>query len=369
MGKLFWKFFFFLWLAQVTTAAAMGAMMWLHYHDNLVQQSHFGEFPGDSKKIVLHPPFEFAHQPPPKFLFPIMPVLTGIIVSLVFAALLAWYFAKPIRGLRNAFSAAANGDLDQKLTSIMGDRQDELADLCHDFDTMTQQLHRLMQGQQQLLHHVSHELRSPLARLHAIIGLIRQKPEHLSDMMGRLESESIRMETLVAELLTFSKLESGIEFKPKEEIAIDELIRDLVEDTKLEAESHDCKIVSTGNTAIFVNGNNELLYRAIENVMRNAIKYSPKNGTISIDVVTDPKETMVHIYVTDDGMGVQPHDIEFIFKPFMRGQNAREGYGLGLAIAQQVIAIHGGSITARNEVGRGLCVIMSLPVFTAHANS
>jgi len=286
-------------------------------------------------------------------------------VSLVFAALLAWYFSKPIRSLRAAFEAAANGRLDELVEPKMGKRRDELADLGRDFDSMAQRLKSLMDGQRRLLHDVSHELRSPLARLQAAIGLARQQPERLDATLARIERESVRMDQLVSELLTLSRLEAGMAGKLDEEVDLNELLANVVDDARFEAETSGCRVKFEARGNAVVRGNAELLHRAVENVVRNALKHSPADGLVSIALEVNKNGRAVAISVSDEGAGVPESELHAIFEPFFRGNqtNAPDGHGLGLAISQRVIIAHKGSIFASNRGAGGLSVTLSLPVF------
>lgn len=361
MGRLFWKFFFFFWLAQFATAIGVGVMIWFERHD----PAHF------RAEIDVRPPppgFEYRRPPPPheRHLFPpLMPLAAGAVVSLVFAALLAWYFSKPIRRLRAAFEAAAEGRLDERVEPKMGKRRDELADLGRDFDSMAQRLQRLMDGQRRLLHDVSHELRSPLARLQAAIGLARQQPERLDASMARIERESVRMDKLVSELLTLSRLEAGMAGKLDEDVDLNELLANVVDDARFEAETSGCRVEFEEHAQIMVRGSAELLHRAVENVVRNALKHSPANGLVSIALDVNENGRAVAISVSDEGGGVPESELHAIFEPFFRGNqsHAADGHGLGLAISQRVIIAHKGSIFAGNRAEGGLSVTLSLPVF------
>jgi signal transduction histidine kinase len=279
-----------------------------------------------------------------------LPVVAGALVSLIFAALLAWYFAKPIRSLRSAFNAAADGRLEQGLVSEMGGRRDELADLGRDFDRMTAHLKRLMDSQRRLLHDVSHELRSPLARLQAAIGLLHQQPERSGDLLSRIERESMRMDHLVAQLLTLSRVEAGMAGRLDERVDLGELLSNVTEDASFEAEARDCQVCFNVCDTACIKGNAELLHRAFENVVRNAVKHSPNGATIHVDLGLDADYKVVCVNVSDQGKGVAEADLASIFEPFFRGQSnhSADSHGLGLAIAQRVVVAHGGQITAQN---------------------
>ena len=292
---------------------------------------------------------------------PLMPLAAGALVSLVFAALLAGYVARPIRNLRAAFEAAADGRLEQRLAPAMGRRRDELADLGRDFDRMASRLKSLMDSQRRLLHDVSHELRSPLARLQAAIGLVRQQPERIDDFVARIERESGRMDTLVSELLTLSRIEAGMAGKLDEAVNLGELLGDVVDDARFEAAVRACRVEFAATDAAPVRGNAELLYRAIENIVRNAVKHAPPGSRVEIDLA--PSGERVIVRVQDAGPGVAESDLQAIFAPFFRGSavTAQDGHGLGLAISQRVVEAHQGTIVAANRPGGGLCVTVSLP--------
>ena len=295
--------------------------------------------------------------------FPFWGTVAGIVASFLFAGLLAWYFSRPIRALRNAFEAAAGGDLAPRFTTPAGVRGDELTDLGRDFDSMSAQLRSLMDGQRRLLHDVSHELRSPLARLQAAIGLAHQQPDKIAASLERIERESVRMDKLVGELLTLSRLEAAPVLPAQEEISIMDLIEEIVGDARFEAEQCGRSIAVSGLAIVNVRGAPDLLWRAIENVVRNAIKHSPPNGSVGIVLSADAQ--CVRIAVLDRGPGVAPADLAAIFAPFFRSDPASnnvDGHGLGLAIAQRVVLAHGGTIGAENRAGGGLQVTIALPV-------
>ena len=301
----------------------------------------------------------------PRFqpLTPWVPLAAAALASLLVAVLLAWYFSRPIRALRQAFDAAANGDLAPRFASASGKSGTELNDLGRDFDRMTARLRSLMDGQTRLLHDVSHELRSPLARLQAAIGLAYQQPEKWSASMERIERESVRMDKLVGELLTLARLEAGAIRASQEEISMAELLDQIADDARYEAASQQRGVVQEGDADVLVTGQADLLGRAIENVVRNAIKHSPEGGEVQLQVRALPDARQLSIRVLDRGPGVSQADLDTIFQPFFRASNAStEGHGLGLAIAQHVIEAHGGSIKATNRAGGGLCVEMILPV-------
>lgn len=300
--------------------------------------------------------------PPP----PLLPILAGLFASLAFSALLAWYLAKPIRNLRGAFADAARGNLDVRVAPMMGRRRDELADLGRDFDHMAGRLRDLMDAQRRLLHDVSHEIRSPLARLQAAIGLARQRPETREAGLDRIEREAQRLDEMVGELLTLSRLEAGMADNQQETADLAELLGMVVEDARFEAEVSGRKVnyAATGPAPIRCRA--ELLHRAIENVVRNALKFSPEGATVEVNA-GPVGPGMAGVTVADRGPGVPEPDLEAIFVPFYRSETSANtrGFGLGLAIAKRAVEAHGGTIHAANRGGGGLVVTMHLPTVPA----
>ena len=295
--------------------------------------------------------------------FPLMPLLGGVVVSFIFAALLAWYFSKPINILRSAFEQASHGKLDVRVANAMGGRSDELSDLGHDFDAMAARLESLLQSQTKLLHHISHELRSPLARIQMALGLVRQSPHKIAEFLDRITLEANRMDGLVGELLTLSRLESGAVQIKKEKIALNQLMHSIIEDAEFEAAAKNMKLCMPLDKDYLLQGQPDLLYRAIENVVRNAIKYGPNNSEINISCRESNEVRQVHIVISDQGAGVETLELEDIFKPFVRGASGSQtiGHGVGLAITKQVVEAHGGQVMARNLTPQGFSVELSLP--------
>jgi two-component system OmpR family sensor kinase len=300
---------------------------------------------------------------PPRDLIPFLPLLAAIFASLIFAFLLAWYFAQPIRNLKQAFDAAAEGNLERRLSPAMGGRRDELSDLGRDFDRMTQKLRALMNSQRRLLHDVSHELRSPLARLQASIGLAVQQPEKIHESLQRIAREGGRIDKLVSELLTLSKLETGVMQTTMEAIDMQDLLGGIIDDAQFEASAKDCNVVWRGRVTGLVDGDPELLQRALENVLRNAVKYSPAGNEITLTTRLDDSKEHLTVSILDQGPGVPESELKLIFEPFYRGSNTNTaGHGLGLAIAIRIVEAHGGGIDARNREQGGLQVDIVLPV-------
>ena len=299
---------------------------------------------------------------PPEFsrhVGPWLPIVAATLASLLFAALLAWYFSRPIRALQRAFDAAAAGDLAPRFAHaaprLIGD---ELAELGHDFDRMSAQLRALMDGQRRLLHDVSHELRSPLARLQAAIGLAHQRPDRLQASLERIERESVRMDRLVGELLTLSRLEAATTLPATEAVDLVEMVDQIADDARFEAGA---VVDVDAPEPVTVRGAPDLLWSAVENIVRNAVKHGPGGP---VDVRVHPDGGLVHIEVLDKGPGIASEHLGDVFEPFFRSNPTRnnvDGHGLGLAIAKRVVETHGGRISAANRAEGGLRVTITLP--------
>jgi two-component system OmpR family sensor kinase len=248
----------------------------------------------------------------------------------------------------------------------MGRRRDEIADLGNDFDRMAEQLQRLMAAQRRLLHDVSHELRSPLARLQAAIGLLRQDPDQLDRSLVRIEREAVRLNELVDELLTLARLDSGAIGERPETLDLSELVADIAEDAKFEAETSGRSLEVSAPDCAMVVGRSQLLHRALENVVRNAIQYTPPGTAVRIELKSDPVSSRAVLTIDDRGPGIPEEDLANIFRPFFRASSAPDGkgFGLGLAIARRAIEVHQGKIEMRNVAGGGLRVTIELPLAT-----
>jgi two-component system OmpR family sensor kinase len=297
-------------------------------------------------------------------------IILGVIGGLTFAAVLAWYLARPIHRLRRGFGRLAAGDFAVRLSDDMGRRRDELADLATSFDQMAARLQHLVQAREQLLHDVSHELRSPLARLQLAVGLARQAPHKIAPSLDRIESEGQRLDDLVGELLTLSRVEAGAR-DGESYFDAHALILALISDAQFEAQASHIKVIAPGITenseGPTLRGNPRLVRRALENVIRNALRFSPQGGTVEVTVTPQDNENgfpVLAITIGDQGPGVDPNTLGRIFDPFVRGPNARadSGFGLGLSIARRTIEAHGGAITAHNRTPSGLCVTVTLPL-------
>jgi two-component system OmpR family sensor kinase len=305
------------------------------------------------------PPHAGPHNWPPRG-----PMTATLLASLLTAALLAWYVAKPIRSLRRAFEAASSGRLDHRIAPVMGTRQDELADLGREFDRMAERLQDSMSRQRRLLHDVSHEVRSPLARLQAAVGLLRQKASVQDGTIDRIEEEIARIDRLVGDLLKLSRIEAGELAEDAEAIDLLELVSEVICDADFEAQTAGRRIAWTLKAGASLVGRPEMLHVAFENILRNALKHAPQSETVTVETVLDDAGSRYLFRVLDSGPGVPEDELGRLFTPFFRTDRASstEGYGLGLAIARRSIEAHGGTIRAQNRPAGGLSVEIALPL-------
>lgn len=290
------------------------------------------------------------------------PLTYFLVIALIMSVLLSYIFArslvKPIHQLREASRKLASGSWDTRVgrPSL---RRDELGDLARDFNVMATQLERMWSGQQRLLADISHELRSPLARLQMALGLAHQQNVDPASL-ARIEREAERMEVLINQLLQLTRAEAGNQ--EMESIGLSTLVANVFSDAKFES-ANSGKVLHIDpipDASVIVN--ESLICRAIENVVRNAIRYA--NHTITVTLSAD--DVSWALSVNDDGPGLTAQECESIFAPFYRASLAREresgGVGLGLAIAKAAVEMHHGAIQAmRNENG-GLNVIIRLPI-------
>ncbi len=297
-----------------------------------------------------------------------LPIVVAAIVSGLVCLLLARYLTAPIGRLRRATEAYAAGDLNPRVAPTLGSRRDEIADLAGAFDHMAQRLQELMSSQRQLLSDVSHELRSPLARLEVALGLARQRADgRATTEFDRIEREAEHLNELIGQLLSLSRLESGVMKPEREPIDIGEILAAVAADADFEARANNRRVEVARVAPTVIQGDAALLHSAIENIVRNAVRYTAENTLVRLSLDrSDARPDALTIRIRDYGPGVPEEMLPRLFEPFVRVDDARDrtrgGYGLGLAIAQKAIRLHGGEVTARNEPDGGLSVVITLPV-------
>lgn len=301
---------------------------------------------------------------------PFTGLLIGFITSGLVCYLLSWFLTKPIVRLRTAARQLAAGDLTARTGAPASTRRDEVSGLMRDFDAMAERLETLLKAQSRLLNDISHELRSPLARLSVALGLVRQRanPES-ADMLDRIELEASRLNELIGRILTLARLEDGEQLVPQTPVPLDEILESVTEDAEFEAQERRCHVhTSVAEGDWQVRGNASLLHSAVENVVRNAIRYTQEGTSVDIEMTSQARSggRDAVLRVSDSGPGVPKDALEKMFEPFYRLDDARGrqtgGVGLGLAITERAVRFHGGKVSAFNRTAGGLTVEIRLPL-------
>ncbi len=281
---------------------------------------------------------------------------------------LARYLTAPLVKLRGAARKLAQGELDSRVGASVGKRADEYGELAQDFDLMADRIQQLVVSQRRLLGDISHELRSPLSRLNVALELARKSASaETAGYLNRIEIEAERMNQLIGQLLTLSRLESQDPKVQGSRLDLDEIVHSVVADADFEAAGQKRCVRLVSARRCQVHGSAELIRSAIENVVRNAIRYAPENSTVEVSLDEERRGANggAVIRIRDHGPGVPETSLEHIFEPFYRVGDARDrqsgGTGLGLAIAGRAVRLHGGSICARNAPTGGLLVEIRLP--------
>jgi signal transduction histidine kinase len=283
--------------------------------------------------------------------------IIGLVVLLCYA--FAYHLTSPVRRLRSVVDCFGRGDFSARAPAS---RKDELGELARSFNQMAGRIQTLLAAERRLLLDISHELRSPLARLGVAVELARsgQDREH---MLDRIQKEADRLNELVGELLQVTRVEADPSMQKTDTVHLDELLADLVYDSLLEAKAKDCNLLLKAPAAATVTGDEELIRRALENVIRNAIRYAPHGTAVDIELAKFHDAAVVS--VRDYGPGVPDEALSRIFDPFYRVDSDRNrssgGLGLGLAIARRSVQLHKGKLSAQNA-HPGLLVTMEFPI-------
>jgi len=295
-------------------------------------------------------------------------ILIAVLSSGLVCYFLASYLTSPILRLRKAAQKLAAGDLSARVGKV-GRSKDEVSQLVHDFDTMAEQIEKLVNAQSRLLKDISHELRSPLARMTVALELARQRTgTEAEGVLDRISLEASRMNELIGSLTTIARLESGTGTVKKVSVHLEEIVEEVARDADFEAQARNCRVEAEILDELPVEGDPALLRSAIENVVRNATRYTREGTTVKVraEKLQRQNSTQSLIAVTDYGPGVPEDALERIFQPFYRIDDSRgrstEGVGLGLAITDQAVRLHGGSVTASNLPEGGLSVEIRLPL-------
>jgi len=345
-------------------------------HSNFVMKPHFaysaqlGTSPSGHRYVLV------AEMPRagPFFAFhattftQVLRWVLAILISGIICYLLTRYLTGPILRLRAAARELAAGNLGARAGGDMEKRRDELGQLVRDFNQMADRIELLLDSEHQLIRDISHELRSPLARLNVALGLARQRAgAEAAPQLDRIEREAERLNELIGRLLTLARLESSGSPPEQSPVSLAELVREVAEDAEFEAESRHGRVRVNAAEECSTIGSPDLLRSAVENVVRNAVRYTAEGTEVQIDLVCGGSngDKWAAIRVRDYGPGLPESELSNVFRPFYRVTNAREretgGTGLGLAITERAVRLHGGTVKAENAPGGGLLVEMRLP--------
>lgn len=293
---------------------------------------------------------------------PFLPPLTlGAVISALMAAALSRRIVRPLRTLGRAMGALSRGALQTRVSPELAGSGPELTRLGTAFDRAASQLQEFAESRRQLLHDLSHELRSPLARLGAAIAVLGKHPERHPAIMAQMSTDISRMDHMLGELLTLSLLSTSEVQISRQPLDLMDIVEPILSDANFEGEARQINVRYVGQDRLPVAGDAELLHRAVENTVRNAIAYSPPGTEVTVTgVLTDDAITLS---IQDRGPGVAPSDLPEMFKPFRRfaSSEGTKGAGLGMAIAARALTAHGGEITVAPRPGGGLSVTLHLP--------
>ncbi len=311
---------------------------------------------------------DFGHTPlEPGTLLPRLLLMLLVVGGVCY--LLARQLTSPVSRLRAAARKLTRGDLSARVGGKVSRRRDEIGDLARDFDSMAERIEALIGSQQRLLRDISHELRSPLTRLGVALELARQQGrDEAGPQLDRIEQEAERLNHLIGQLLTVSRLETWSETLERTELDMNAMLQGIVSDAAFEAEARGCRVQLEAEEGCRVEGNADMLHSAVENVVRNAVNHTAEGSVVEVvmEGSAGTDEPGLRISVRDHGPGVAEDQLESLFRPFFRTSDARErltgGSGLGLAISSGAIRAHGGSIRAGNAAGGGLTVEIHLPL-------
>jgi two-component system sensor histidine kinase CpxA len=294
---------------------------------------------------------------------PILQVLTALVIVALLTAFVTWRITDPLRKLKQATDSFARGNLDTRLTNLVGFRKDEIGEVGLAFNHMAERISLLVSNQQRLFRDISHELRTPLARQQIALELLARKiPDTEHQSLHRIEREIERMNALIDQVLSLLRLEQQGQSPSNETYDLGALLQKLTQDAQFEAQSKH-QILLQQPDQILLTGQPELVSRAVENILRNAIRYTSDDGRVFLQV--EKHKDSVVIRIEDEGDGVPEDSLKRLFEPFYRVETSRNqqsgGYGVGMAIAEQAIRAQGGTIEASNRSTGGLRVDISLP--------
>ncbi len=310
------------------------------------------------------------------FAFPQLPVAIAVGGATTFVLVLI--FTRPISRLRKAARELAQGNLHTRVKETPPRSAlfegDEFQGLAHDFNHMAERLESLVAAQRLLLRDVSHELRSPLARLSVALELSREDADRTMTIhLDRIQREAERLNQLIGQLLTLSSMEALEGLERFESVSLNLLLEEMLPDAEYEAQQRDATVVLRAEDECVIQGRRDLLYRAIENVVRNAIRFTEAGSEVEIWLYRSKQDSTgtAILEVSDRGPGIPESELESIFRPFYRVDQARSshtgGFGVGLAIAERAIKLHNAELRALNRQGGGATIQMRFPL-AAHSS-
>jgi two-component system, OmpR family, sensor histidine kinase CpxA len=304
------------------------------------------------------------------FAFP--QLLVAVAVGGLTTFVLVMIFTRPVINLREAARQLSMGRLNARAKESSGPwafHSDEFGALVRDFNHMAERLESLVNAQKMLLRDVSHELRSPLARANVALELARDDADPtMTTHLDRIQRETERLNQLIGQLLTLSSMEANEGEAGFEHIALNGLVAEIVSDANYEAHQRNCSVTFEPGEQLSISGRRELIYRAVENVVRNAIRFTEEGTAVEIRTasVQDGSSRQASIRVSDHGPGIPDQEIESIFRPFYKVDQARSpqkgGFGVGLAIAERSVKLHRGELKASNRAEGGLTIEMRFPI-------
>lgn len=336
MRRLFFTILLWFWL----TLFGAGLLFMM-----VIRHSRLGSF-GGVGRLLLHDSSLF------------------LVAGAVFCYFIANYLTRPLDKLGEAAAHIAEGRLDTRVDPSLTQRRDEIAGLARNFDRMAERIEALVTAQRRLLGDVSHELRSPLARLMVALSLVKKgPPEEAASNLDRIALEAHRLDALIGQLLTLTRIDSSVDRGASTPFDLTNLVQEVANDADFEARARNRRCTISRADAVTIDGFEDMLRSAIENVVRNAVRHTAEGTAVEILLQKTASHAMLR--VRDHGPGVPENMLKEIFQPFRRVEQDSDGAGLGLAIAERAVNIHGGSVRAVHAPEGGLAVEIGLPLGSA----